>query len=146
MSVLPILRETPGVSALCYRIAGSLRFGRYPSKIEVATINDRRLQALDSPLQAFLAWDEAGVDSKGFQVKKEDATQKLNVNTLWPAELSLKVGAMVMLITVCPCQLSDSKGSSDVARRICKTEHWSTGRPVSRPSSGPVHPREDWYA
>jgi hypothetical protein len=73
---------------------------RYPSKAEVNAINTARLKAIDAPLQAFMAWDQPGINSKGYSLSKEEATACLDRNTMWPKELEVKVGAMVMLITV----------------------------------------------
>lgn len=74
--------------------------GRYPSKVEVANINNARLAALDTPLQQFVSSDVPGVNSKGYQLDPAQATEVLNRNTIWPQELHVKKGAMVMLVTV----------------------------------------------
>jgi hypothetical protein len=73
---------------------------RYPSKVEVANINDTRLAALDAPLQQYISSDVAGINSNGYKLTQNQATEVLNRNTIWPQELSVKVGAMVMLVTV----------------------------------------------
>ncbi len=69
-------------------------------KREVEEINRRRLTALKSPLIVYQATDRGGMDSKGRIVTKEAAIKKLDQNTTWPKELSVKVGAAVMLLTV----------------------------------------------
>lgn len=69
------------------------------SKAEAASINDRRLAALTTPVQEFLSWDSPGVNSKGFNLSAEEAIEVLNRNTIWAQKLSLKVGALVMLVT-----------------------------------------------
>ncbi len=76
-----------------------LFWNRYPSRIEVSTINDSRLAALQMPMQAFLSWDVPGINSKGFALDEGQAKECLDRNTLWLHELSVKVGAMVMLVT-----------------------------------------------
>jgi hypothetical protein len=73
----------------------------YPSRVEVKTINDERLAALTTPTQSFVSWDVPGINSKGFALTQEQAQECLDRNTIWLRESSLKVGAMVMLITVC---------------------------------------------
>lgn len=73
---------------------------RYPSKAEVARINDARLDALTTPLQQYSSADSPGVDSKGYTLTPGQATEVLNRNTIWPQHLHVKKGAMVMLVTV----------------------------------------------
>ncbi|KAK8861367.1 hypothetical protein IAR55_002186 [Kwoniella newhampshirensis] len=73
--------------------------GLYPQKSEVATINAARLGALTTPVQIFLAWDVPGVTSSGYALDQTQATASLDRNTIWPKELELKVGALVMLVT-----------------------------------------------
>ncbi|WVF68806.1 hypothetical protein IAT40_003579 [Kwoniella sp. CBS 6097] len=73
--------------------------GLYPLKTEVAAINEARLAALKTPLQEFTAYDIAGLNSSGLMLDQQQATLSLNRNTLWPETLSLKVGALVMLVT-----------------------------------------------
>ena len=73
---------------------------RYPSKIEVSTINQARLAALKTPIQVFICRDLPGYNSKGFPLDEVQAQESLDRNTIWPQELSVKVGAMVMLVTV----------------------------------------------
>ena len=84
----------------CQMSQAESRFGRYPSKLEVATINNNRLAALTTPMKVYQAHDLAGTNSKGFRLTPGQATECLDRNTIWVAELSVKVGAMVMLITV----------------------------------------------
>ncbi|RXK40277.1 hypothetical protein M231_02391 [Tremella mesenterica] len=85
-----VVEYTDGVEAV----------GLYPSKNEVETINRQRLAALNTPLQEYLAHDAPGVNSKGYDISQADATAILDKNTIWVKELSLKVGALVMLVTV----------------------------------------------
>jgi hypothetical protein len=73
---------------------------RYPSKVEVANINNARLQAIHEPLHQYTAHDAPGVNSKGYTLSQGEATECLDRNTLWVKDLSLKKGAMVMLVTV----------------------------------------------
>ncbi|WWD16729.1 hypothetical protein CI109_101160 [Kwoniella shandongensis] len=73
--------------------------GLYPQKSEVATINAARLAALKTPIQIFLAWDVPGITSSGYALDQPQATASLDRNTIWPKELELKVGALVMLVT-----------------------------------------------
>jgi hypothetical protein len=73
---------------------------RYPSKREVEAVNRQRLSALTSPIKAYNATDVPGVNSKGYRLDEKEATISLDRNTIWPAEIGLKVGAMVMLVTV----------------------------------------------
>lgn len=68
--------------------------------MEVANINSTRLAALDTPLQQYVSSDIPGTNSKGYNITEDQATEVLNRNTIWPQELSVKVGAMVMLVTV----------------------------------------------
>ncbi|WVR08357.1 hypothetical protein IAU60_005412 [Kwoniella sp. DSM 27419] len=72
--------------------------GLYPQKSEVARINDTRLAALITPLQQFDAFDLPGTTSAGHALDLAQATATLNRNTIWPEDLRLKVGALVMLI------------------------------------------------
>jgi hypothetical protein len=74
--------------------------GRYPSKVEVANINNARLAAIAEPVKQFIAHDAPGVNSKGYNLTLAEATECLDRNTLWVKELHLKKGAMVMLVTV----------------------------------------------
>jgi hypothetical protein len=74
---------------------------RYPSKVEVANINNARLQAINEPVHQYMAHDSPGVNSKGYTLSQQEATECLDRNTLWVKELHLKKGAMVMLVTVC---------------------------------------------
>ena len=73
---------------------------RYPSKNEVSSINQARLAALKTPIQVFISRDLPGQNSKGFALDEGQAQDCLDRNTIWPQELSVKVGAMVMLVTV----------------------------------------------
>nr|XP_019009026.1 uncharacterized protein I206_05666 [Kwoniella pini CBS 10737]OCF47807.1 hypothetical protein I206_05666 [Kwoniella pini CBS 10737] len=73
--------------------------GLYPQKAEVAAINADRLKALDSPSQVFMAFDVPGITSQGYALDTARATHSLNRNTIWPQELELKIGALVMLLT-----------------------------------------------
>lgn len=73
---------------------------RYPSKAEVTAINNDRLAALDAPLQQYLSSDIPGTNSNGYSLTQNQASEVLDRNTIWPRELSVKVGAMVMLVTV----------------------------------------------
>ncbi|WWC65515.1 uncharacterized protein I303_108133 [Kwoniella dejecticola CBS 10117] len=73
--------------------------GLYPQKAEVAAINDKRLEALDSPSQEYVAYDVPGITSQGYALDSIRATDSLNRNTIWPQKLALKVGALVMLVT-----------------------------------------------
>ncbi|KAK4687337.1 ATP-dependent DNA helicase PIF1, partial [Tremellales sp. Uapishka_1] len=72
--------------------------GLYPQKKQVAEINSTRLAALASLPQFFISWDMPGVNSAGRHLSDGEATESLDKNTVWPKELSLKVGAMVMLV------------------------------------------------
>ena len=72
----------------------------YPSKAEVSNINNGRLTALKTPAQVFISYDQPGINSKDFVLDQAQATEVLDRNTIWVRELSLKVGAMVMLVTV----------------------------------------------
>ena len=74
---------------------------RYPSKVEVANINNARLQAINEPVHQYTAYDSPGVNSKGYTLSQAEATECLDRNTLWVKELHLKKGAMVMCVTVC---------------------------------------------
>ena len=78
----------------------SWKIYRYPQKNEVNTINNERLNALTGPLKQYHAKDTGGTNSRGFPVSVDEATRLLDRNTLWPKELKVKVGAMVMLVTV----------------------------------------------
>lgn len=40
------------------------------------------------------------MNSKGWQLTPAEATVCLDRNTIWPQVLSIKIGAMVMLVTV----------------------------------------------
>ncbi|OCF40183.1 hypothetical protein I317_06007 [Kwoniella heveanensis CBS 569] len=73
--------------------------GLYPLKSEVAAINEARLSALKTPLQEFRSWDVGGLNSSGIMLDQQQATDCLNRNTIWPEELPLKIGALVMLVT-----------------------------------------------
>nr|XP_019000033.1 uncharacterized protein I203_07567 [Kwoniella mangroviensis CBS 8507]OCF63494.1 hypothetical protein I203_07567 [Kwoniella mangroviensis CBS 8507] len=73
--------------------------GLYPQKAEVAAINSARLEALETPLQVFSSFDIPGVNSHGYPLEAKQATDCLNKNTIWPQDLELKVGALVMLVT-----------------------------------------------
>jgi hypothetical protein len=55
---------------------------------------------LTSPILVYAAADIPGTNSKGYPLSLADATDSLNRNTIWPVEIGLKVGAMVMLVTV----------------------------------------------
>lgn len=48
----------------------------------------------------FTAEDEAGVNSSGASISIQQATVILDGSTLWPRELTVKVGARVMLLMV----------------------------------------------
>lgn len=63
-------------------------------------INKARLDALDTPLQQYIASNVAGVNSKGYHLTQSEATEILDRNTIWVSELHVKKGAMVMLVTV----------------------------------------------
>ncbi|WWC93163.1 uncharacterized protein L201_008131 [Kwoniella dendrophila CBS 6074] len=73
--------------------------GLYPHKAEVAAINAQRLRALDTPSNIFAAFDVPGITSRGYALDSSQATESLNKNTIWPEELELKAGALVMLVT-----------------------------------------------
>ncbi|WVW86550.1 hypothetical protein I302_108600 [Kwoniella bestiolae CBS 10118] len=73
--------------------------GLYPQKAEVAAINSARLEALETPLQIFSSFDVPGTNSHGWALDSRQATECLNRNTIWPQDLELKVGALVMLVT-----------------------------------------------
>lgn len=71
----------------------------YPSKVEVAQINAKRLKELESPVQIYLSHDAPGVNSRGYHLTPEEAKDLLDRDTIWAQELKLKVGALVMLVT-----------------------------------------------
>jgi hypothetical protein len=69
------------------------------------------LNALTAPVQQFVGHDSAGVNSKGYPLKLNEATECLDRNTLWVKELHLKKGAMVMLVTVSTACLARHSGA-----------------------------------
>lgn len=71
----------------------------YPSKIEVARINAAKLALLETPVQIFMAFDVPGRNSRGYNLTHAQASELLDRNTIWPKELQVKVGALVMLVT-----------------------------------------------
>ena len=85
-------RPTPLIEALT--------LCRYPSKAEVARINDARLEAIKAREYLFDADDYPGTNSRGYPKTKEEATSLLDRHTIWPNEITLKEGAFVMLVTV----------------------------------------------
>ena len=97
---------------------GSGLMSRYPSKVEVANINDARLAALDAPLLQYVASDAPGTNSKGYNLTQAQATEVLNRNTIWPQELSVKVGAMVMLVTVSVSNIRNPSSAGLICIRI----------------------------
>jgi hypothetical protein len=65
-------------------------------------VNSKRLAALTTPIVIYTAADVPGINSKGYKLNQVEATESLNRNTIWVPDLAVKVGAMVMLVTVSP--------------------------------------------
>lgn len=63
-------------------------------------VNNDNLAALPGESHTFKAIDIAGKNSNGYDVTEEQATRTLNNSTRWPEEVTLKVGAQVMLVHV----------------------------------------------
>lgn len=72
----------------------------YATKDEVDTVNNRRLSALTTVGEEYHAIDKGGKDYRGYIVSDDTATKRLNASSLWPMFLHVKVGALVMLVTV----------------------------------------------
>jgi hypothetical protein len=51
-------------------------------------------------MHTYTADDQPGINSRGYQLTQEEATKRLDQNTTWQKEVGLRVGAIVMLITV----------------------------------------------
>jgi hypothetical protein len=73
---------------------------RYCTNEEVRSVNQARLAELPGRPMTFTAKDEAGVNSAGTPISVQQATVILDGSTLWPRELTVKVGARVMLLMV----------------------------------------------
>lgn len=72
----------------------------YPRKVDVNALNSARLAAIELPTIRYEASDVPGLDQFGKKLSLKEATKLLNEDTRWPAVVDLKVGAMVMLVTV----------------------------------------------
>ncbi|WVN90430.1 uncharacterized protein L203_105666 [Cryptococcus depauperatus CBS 7841] len=72
--------------------------GLYPQKQMVESINMKRLSDLSGEERMYTAYDAPGWTVAGSPISQEEATRKLNTNTIWPQHLSLKLGAQVMLV------------------------------------------------
>ncbi|KIR52308.1 ATP-dependent DNA helicase PIF1 [Cryptococcus gattii Ru294] len=71
----------------------------YPQKRDVEFVNSARLGALPGAITVYDCHDQPGFTAGGFPITKTEATAKLNKNTIWPQQLSLKEGAQIMLVT-----------------------------------------------
>ncbi|OXH20987.1 ATP-dependent DNA helicase PIF1 [Cryptococcus neoformans] len=71
----------------------------YPQKRDAESVNNARLDALPGAVTLYDCHDVPGFTAGGFPITKTEATVKLNKNTIWPQQLSLKEGAQVMLVT-----------------------------------------------
>ncbi|KAK4684447.1 ATP-dependent DNA helicase PIF1, partial [Tremellales sp. Uapishka_1] len=71
--------------------------GLYPTRREVDAINMSELAKLPGAPRFYIASDHAGEDSRGYRLTPKQATKLLNARVTWPAEISLKIGAMVLL-------------------------------------------------
>lgn len=95
----------------------------YPQKRDVEFVNSARLDALPGAITVYDCHDKPGFTAGGFPITKTEATAKLNKNTIWPQQLSLKEGAQIMLVTVRP--LSSCILASRIFRNIaypdCRT-------------------------
>lgn len=72
--------------------------------------NIHNLDKLPGKPQIYMAEDRGGVNSKGFPVTVAEATNILNKFSRWPEELPVKIGAQVMLVTVCTFKLNVADG------------------------------------
>lgn len=72
----------------------------YPQKRDAESVNNARLDALPGAVTLYDCHDVPGFTAGGFPITKTEAIVKLNKNTIWPQQLSLKEGAQVMLVTV----------------------------------------------
>jgi hypothetical protein len=70
---------------------------RYPTRREVDWANTRRLHAIQAEPKTYLAHDTPGVSDDGQRVTQDGAARLLE-RLIAPKELTLKVGAQVMLI------------------------------------------------
>jgi hypothetical protein len=66
----------------------------------VLGLNYLKLNSLPGDTVIYTAVDTAGVDNKGYHPSDDQATRFLDSNTSWPGEVELKIGAVVMLVTV----------------------------------------------
>lgn len=72
---------------------------RLPKLKEVRAENEIRLHQLPGPDYRYLAEDHPGsVDDR--VISLAEATEKLDKQTTWPRDYSLRVGAQVMLLMV----------------------------------------------
>lgn len=74
---------------------------RYPIRNEVKSANESRLMQLRTEPHTFVALDIPGEDDDG-RVPSRDVVARLLERLVAPQTLTLKVGAQVMLIKVCP--------------------------------------------
>jgi ATP-dependent DNA helicase PIF1 len=68
------------------------------SKTEAATLNTQRLGALPDEAHIYISRDQAGVNSKGEYIDIARAITILNSQTNWDSKVTLKKGALVMLL------------------------------------------------
>jgi ATP-dependent DNA helicase PIF1 len=97
---------TPGTIDAFRRLSRNIEYkdGIAPTELyalrrEVDTANTMRLNQLKTEAKTFLAFDQAGYDSDGRRIS-EDKKRQLLDKLVCPAEVTLKVGAQVMLIKV----------------------------------------------
>jgi hypothetical protein len=69
---------------------------------------------LDGPSISYRARDDGGEDNQGKTLSLQQATDLLDRDTVWPSEITLKVGAMVMLCVV-----------SDFVTRVKTSADWA---------------------
>jgi ATP-dependent DNA helicase PIF1 len=71
---------------------------RYPTRPEVESANNRRLNALKTETQTYRSHDIPGRTDDGQRVSQEGAVRLLDSKLIATREITLKVGAQVMLI------------------------------------------------